>query len=47
LAIKAFLSRFLEHFFAVLPFRVLEKIVDKPLRILGVAMAVGMCGDCF
>jgi hypothetical protein len=31
-----------EHFSAVLPFSVAEKIVDKPLRIRGVAMTVGM-----
>jgi hypothetical protein len=31
-----------EHAFAVLPFQVLEKIVDKPLRIRGVAMTSGM-----
>jgi hypothetical protein len=31
-----------EHTFAVLPFSVLEKIVDKPLRIRGVAMTAGM-----
>ena len=31
-----------EHAFAVLPFSVLEKIVDKPLRIRGVAMTAGM-----
>ncbi|MEM1564178.1 MAG: hypothetical protein QW161_05870 [Candidatus Bathyarchaeia archaeon] len=31
-----------EHFTAVFPFQVLEKIVDKPLRIKGVAMKVGM-----
>lgn len=31
-----------EHYSAVLPFKVLEKIVDKPLRIRGVAMAAGM-----
>jgi flagellin-like hook-associated protein FlgL len=35
-------NRALEHFSAVLPFSVVEKIVDKPLRIRGVAMAVGM-----
>ncbi len=32
----------MEHISAVLPFSVLEKIVDKPLRIRGVAMAAGM-----
>ena len=31
-----------EHFFAVLPFKVLEKIVDKPLRIRGIALTAGM-----
>jgi hypothetical protein len=31
-----------EHFYAVLPFKVLEKIVDKPLRIRGVALTAGM-----
>ena len=31
-----------EHFLAVLPFKVLEKIVDKPLRIRGVALTAGM-----
>ena len=31
-----------EHVQAVLPFQVLEKIVDKPLRIRGVAMTAGM-----
>jgi hypothetical protein len=31
-----------EHVYAVLPFKVLEKIVDKPLRIRGVAMTAGM-----
>ncbi len=31
-----------EHFTAVMPFQVLKKIVDKPLRIRGVAMTVGM-----
>lgn len=30
------------HFLAVLPFKVLEKIVDKPLRIKGVALTAGM-----
>jgi hypothetical protein len=35
-------KRTMEHFSAVLPFQVLEKIVDKPLRIRGVAMAAGM-----
>jgi hypothetical protein len=31
-----------EHVQAVLPFQILEKIVDKPLRIRGVAIAAGM-----
>jgi len=31
-----------EHFYAVLPFKVLEKIVDKPLRIRGIALTAGM-----
>ncbi|MEM3464343.1 MAG: hypothetical protein QXL91_05725 [Candidatus Bathyarchaeia archaeon] len=31
-----------EHFTAIFPFQVLEKVVDKPLRIKGVAMKVGM-----
>ncbi len=31
-----------EHVQAILPFKVLEKIVDKPLRICGVAMTAGM-----
>jgi len=31
-----------EHITAILPFKVLEKIVDKPLRIRGVAMTAGM-----
>ena len=31
-----------EHFSAILPFKVLEKIVDKPLRIRGIAMTAGM-----
>jgi hypothetical protein len=31
-----------EHFSTVLPFKILEKIVDKPLRIRGVAMTAGM-----
>jgi len=31
-----------EHFTAVFPFQILEKIVDKPLRIRGIAMTVGM-----
>jgi hypothetical protein len=31
-----------ERFFAVLPFKVLEKMVDKPLRIRGIALTAGM-----
>ena len=31
-----------EHFSAVLPFRVAEKIVDKPCKIRGIAMTAGM-----
>jgi len=31
-----------EHVTAVLPFQVLEKIVDKPLKIRGVAICSGM-----
>ncbi|MGQ9624281.1 MAG: hypothetical protein ACUVT9_02805 [Candidatus Bathycorpusculaceae bacterium] len=31
-----------EHVSAILPFKVLEKIVDKPLRIKGVAMTAGI-----
>lgn len=31
-----------EHVSAILPFKVLEKILDKPLRIHGVAMTAGM-----
>jgi len=31
-----------EHVSAILPFKVLEKIVDKPLRIRGIALTVGM-----
>jgi len=31
-----------QHFSVVLPFKVLEKIVDKPLRIRGIAMTAGM-----
>ncbi|MEM3875398.1 MAG: hypothetical protein QXU45_09745 [Candidatus Bathyarchaeia archaeon] len=31
-----------EHVSAILPFKVLEKIVDKPLRIKGIAMTAGM-----
>jgi hypothetical protein len=32
----------IEHLSTVLPFSVLEKVVDKPLRIRGVAMTAGM-----
>ena len=32
----------LEHLASVLPFSVLEKLEDKPLRIRGVAMTTGM-----
>lgn len=35
-------SKVREHVSAILPFKVLEKIVDKPLKIRGVAMTVGM-----
>jgi hypothetical protein len=35
-------KRTVEHLAAVLPFTVLEKITDKPLRIRGVAMTAGM-----
>ena len=35
-------NRVVEHYSAVLPFAVLEKLVDKPLRIRGVAMTAGM-----
>ena len=31
-----------EHVSAIMPFKVLEKIVDKPLKIRGVAMTAGM-----
>ena len=31
-----------EHVYAVIPFKISEKIVDKPLRIRGVAMTTGM-----
>jgi hypothetical protein len=31
-----------EHVSAILPFKVLEKLVDKPLKIRGVAMTTGM-----
>ena len=35
-------SKVKEHVSAILPFKVLEKIVDKPLRIRGIAMTSGM-----
>ncbi|MCJ7559978.1 hypothetical protein MUO79_05090 [Candidatus Bathyarchaeota archaeon] len=35
-------KRGVEHYSAVLPFAVIEKLVDKPLRIRGVAMTAGM-----
>jgi len=35
-------SKVKEHVSAILPFKVLEKIVDKPLKIRGVAMTAGM-----
>jgi hypothetical protein len=35
-------SKVREHVSAILPFKVLEKIVDKPLKIRGVAMTAGM-----
>ena len=35
-------SKVKEHISAILPFKVLEKIVDKPLRIRGIAMTAGM-----
>ena len=35
-------SKVKEHVSAILPFKVLEKIVDKPLRIRGIAMTTGM-----
>jgi hypothetical protein len=35
-------KRAVEHVSAVLPFNILEKITDKPLRIRGVAMCTGM-----
>ncbi|MCW4004596.1 MAG: hypothetical protein NWE95_11870, partial [Candidatus Bathyarchaeota archaeon] len=35
-------KRIKEHVAAVLPFQVLEKIADKPLRIRGIAMTTGM-----
>jgi len=35
-------KRAIEHFSAVLPFSILEKIVDKPLKIRGVAMTTGI-----
>ena len=31
-----------EHVASLLPFKVLEAVADKPLRIAGVAMAAGM-----
>lgn len=34
--------RTIEHFHAILPFQILEKIVNKPLRIKGVAITAGM-----
>lgn len=35
-------SKVKEHVSAILPFKVLEKIVDKPLRIRGIAITAGM-----
>ncbi len=35
-------KRVKEHVTTVLPFQIIEKIVDKPLRIRGVAMTAGM-----
>jgi len=35
-------SKVKEHVSAILPFKVLEKIVDKPLRIRGIAMTAGI-----
>lgn len=35
-------KRGVEHLSAVLPFSILEKMVDKPLRIRGLAMTAGM-----
>ena len=35
-------SKVREHVSAILPFQILEKIVDKPLRIRGIAMTSGM-----
>jgi hypothetical protein len=35
-------SKLKEHVSAILPFQVLEKIVDKPLRIKGIAMTSGI-----
>jgi len=35
-------KRSLEHFSAVLPFSILEKIVDKPLKIGGIAVTMGL-----
>lgn len=34
--------RTIEHFHAILPFQILEKIVNEPLRIKGVAITTGM-----
>jgi hypothetical protein len=34
-------KRFREHVASLLPFKVLEAMFDKPLRILGVAMCSG------
>jgi hypothetical protein len=34
--------RTIEHFHAILPFQIIEKIVNKPLRIKGVAITAGM-----
>jgi hypothetical protein len=31
-----------EHFWAIMPFKILEKIVEKPLRIRGIAITSGM-----
>ncbi len=35
-------KRGLEHLSTVLPFSVLKKMADKPLKIQGVAMTIGM-----
>ncbi len=35
-------SRGLEHLLTVLPFSILEKMADKPLKIRGIAMTIGM-----